>query len=140
MKLAYIFGILKMGNKTIISTAKSPQVIGPYSQAIKVENLIFTSGQIPLDPSSGEIISENFDEQAEQCLKNIKGLILEESLSINHIIKLTVYLTDLSNFDKLNKVFENFFLNIYPARSVVEVSRLPKNSQIEIEAVIYNDN
>ena len=128
-----------MRNKTIISTTKAPRAIGPYSQAIKVENLIFTSGQIPLNPSSGKIVSEDFNEQTEQCLKNIKGIVLEESLSINHIIKLTVYLTDLSNFDKLNKVFENFFLNTYPARSVIEVSKLPKNSQIEIEAIIYND-
>ena len=129
-----------MENKTIISTGKAPRAIGPYSQAIKVENLIFTSGQIPLDPSSGEIVSEDFNEQTEQCLKNIMGIVFEESLSINHIIKLTVYLTDLSNFDKLNKVFEIFFLDTYPARSVIEISKLPKNSQIEIEAIIYNDN
>ena len=93
-----------------------------------------------MDPINGKIVSEDFNEQTEQCLKNIKGIVLEESLSINHIIKLTVYLTDLSNFDKLNKVFEIFFSDIYPARSVVEVSKLPKNSQIEIEAIIYNDN
>ena len=88
-----------MENKTIISTAKVPRAIGPYSQAIKVKNLIFTSGQIPMDPISGEIVSEDFNEQTEQCLKNIEGIVLERSLSINHIIKLTVYLTDLSNFD-----------------------------------------
>ena len=129
-----------MKNSSIISTAKAPQAIGPYSQAIKVENLIFTSGQIPLDPSSGKIISDNFEEQVLQSLNNIRGILLEESLSINHIIKLTVYLVDLSNFDKLNNVFEKYFLNIYPARSVIEVSKLPKNSQIEIEAVCYNDN
>ena len=129
-----------MKNSSIISTAKAPQAIGPYSQAIKVENLIFTSGQIPLDPSSGKIISDNFEDQVLQSLNNIRGILLEESLSINHIIKLTVYLVDLSNFDKLNNVFEKYFLNIYPARSVIEVSKLPKNSQIEIEAVCYNDN
>ena len=129
-----------MKNSSIISTTKAPQAIGPYSQAIKVENLIFTSGQIPLDPSSGKIISDNFEDQVLQSLNNIRGILLEESLSINHIIKLTVYLVDLSNFDKLNNVFEKYFLNIYPARSVIEVSKLPKNSQIEIEAVCYNDN
>jgi len=127
-------------NSNIISTPKAPQAIGPYSQAIKVDNLIFTSGQIPLDPSSGKIISDNFEDQVLQSLKNIRGILLEESLSINHIIKLTVYLVDLTNFDKLNNVFEKFFLNVYPARSVIEVSKLPKNSQIEIEAVCYNDN
>ena len=129
-----------MKNSSIISTTKAPKAIGPYSQAIKIKNLIFTSGQIPLDPSSGNIISDNFEDQVLQSLNNIKAILLEESLSINHIIKLTVFLVDLSNFDKLNDVFKNYFLNIYPARSVVEVSKLPKNSQIEIEAICYNDN
>ena len=128
-----------MKNKIVIKTDKAPKAIGTYSQAIKLDNLIFTSGQIPLNPRSGNIISDNFEDQAVQVLKNIKGILLEESLSINHIIKLTVYITDLTNFDKLNSAFEDFFLGDYPSRSVVEVSKLPKNSQIEIEAIIYND-
>jgi 2-iminobutanoate/2-iminopropanoate deaminase len=126
-------------NKIVIKTDKAPKAIGPYSQAIKLDKLIFTSGQIPLNPRTGNIISDNFEDQAVQVLKNIKGILLEESLSINHIIKLTVYITDLTNFDKLNSIFENFFSGDYPSRSVVQVSKLPKNSQIEIEAIIYND-
>lgn len=128
-----------MKNKIVIKTDKAPKAIGPYSQAIKLDKLIFTSGQIPLNPKTGNIISDNFEDQAVQVLKNIKGILLEESLSINHIIKLTVYITDLTNFDKLNSIFENFFSGDYPSRSVVQVSKLPKNSQIEIEAIIYND-
>ena len=128
-----------MKNKIVIKTDKAPKAIGPYSQAIKLDKLIFTSGQIPLNPRTGNIISDNFEDQAVQVLKNIKGILLEESLSINHIIKLTVYITDLTNFDKLNSIFENFFSSDYPSRSVVQVSKLPKDSQIEIEAIIYND-
>ena len=128
-----------MKNKIVIKTDKAPKAIGPYSQAIKLDKLIFTSGQIPLNPITGNMISDNFEDQVIQVLKNIKGILLEESLSINHIIKLTVYITDLTNFDKLNSIFEIFFSDDYPSRSVVEVSNLPKNSQIEIDAIIYND-
>ena len=122
----------------IITTSKAPKAIGPYSQAIKIDNLIFTSGQIPLDPKTNTIISDNFQEQVKQCLENIQGILNEESLTIHHIIKLTVYLIDLSRFDELNQVFEVFFKDYYPARSAVEVSRLPKDSQVEIEAIFYN--
>ena len=122
----------------IITTSKAPKAIGPYSQAIKIDNLIFTSGQIPLDPKTNTIISDNFQEQVKQCLENIQGILNEESLTIHHIIKLTDYLIDLSRFDELNQVFEVFFKDYYPARSAVEVSRLPKDSQVEIEAIFYN--
>ena len=129
-----------MQNKKIISTLKAPAAIGPYYQAIEINNLIFTSGQIPLDPVSGQIVSDDFSEQALQCLYNIKGILSEQSLSLNHIVKLTVYLIDLSNFEKLNIIFERFFNEKYPARSVLEVSRLPKDVKIEIEAIFYNEN
>ena len=130
-----------MQNKKNIVTNKSPKAIGPYSQAIEVNNLIFTSGQIPLEPVSGQVVSDDFSEQALQCLKNVEGILLDQSLSKDNIIKLTVYLTDLSNFEKLNNVFENFFKNKqFPARSVVEVCRLPKDVKIEIEAICYNEN
>lgn len=125
--------------KVIISTENAPSAIGPYSQAICVEGaLTFTSGQIPLDPSTGNLISEDFEEQAIQTLKNIKYILKERNKTLNDIVKLTVFLTDLSNFDSLNKAFNFFFKGNYPARSVIEVTRLPKNSKIEIEA-IFND-
>jgi len=139
--LDFIYGILIVKNKKIINTENAPKAIGPYSQAIKVNNLLFTSGQIPLNPVSGQIVSNDFSKQTLQCLENIKGILSDQSLSLNHIVKITVYLIDLSNFEKLNIIFESFFKNKqYPARSVVEVSRLPKDVKIEIEAICYNEN
>ena len=127
-------------NKVIISTNKSPKAIGPYSQAINVKGSItFTSGQIPLN-LDGNLVSEDFEKQVCQVLKNINGILEERDRSLSDIVKLTVFLVDLSNFNILNKVFEKYFKNdSFPARSVVEVSKLPKNSQVEIEA-IFNDN
>ena len=127
-------------NKVIISTNKSPNAIGPYSQAINVKGSItFTSGQIPLN-LDGNLVSEDFEKQVCQVLKNINGILEERDRSLSDIVKLTVFLVDLSNFNILNKVFEKYFKNdSFPARSVVEVSKLPKNSQVEIEA-IFNDN
>jgi len=127
--------------KKIISTKNAPKAIGPYSQAINVQGgITFTSGQIPLVPSTGELISENFEDQAIQTLENIKGILVERNKSLDDIIKLTVYIVDLSNFECLNKIFEAFFANKYPTRSVIEVSRLPKDSKIEIEAIFYDEN
>ena len=126
--------------KKIISTQNAPQAIGPYSQAINIGGITFTSGQIPLVPETGNIISENFEEQAIQTLENLKNIILARDRSIDDIIKLTVYLVDLSNFESLNNIFKDFFINTYPARSVIEVSKLPKNSQIEIEAIFSDED
>ena len=127
-----------MKNKKIINTSAAPKAIGPYSQGIIYDNLIFTSGQIPISIKTNDIISDDFNEQAKQVLKNIKGLIESHGSSVNKIIKLTVYLTDLSCFDSLNNTFIDFFKGCdLPARSVVEVSKLPKNSKIEIEAICH---
>ena len=125
--------------KIIISTENSPSAIGPYSQAVCVGGLTFTSGQIPLDPYTGNLVSENFEDQAIQTLENIKGILLERNRTLNDIVKLTVYLVDLSNFNKLNRIFKNFFKDDYPARSVIEVSKLPKNAKIEIEAIFIDE-
>ena len=122
----------------VINIEGAPKAIGTYSQGVRAGNFVYTSGQIPLDPKTNTIISDNFQEQVKQCLENIQGILNEESLTIHHIIKLTVYLIDLSRFDELNQVFEVFFKDYYPARSAVEVSRLPKDSQVEIEAIFYN--
>ena len=124
-------------NKKIINTNKAPEAIGAYSQAIHYNNLLFTSGQIPLIPETGEMISEDIEKQIYQVLYNIEGILLSEGLEINNIIKLTVYLIDLKDFDIVNKIFKNFFKNDFPARSVVQVSKLPKNSKVEIEAICH---
>ena len=126
--------------KVIISTNNSPNAIGPYSQAINVKGgLTYTSGQIPIN-LKGEIVSDDFEEQVVQVLKNIEGILIERNRKLIDIVKLTVFIIDLSNFDKLNKVFELYFEDAcFPARSVVEVSKLPKNSQIEIEAIFHDE-
>ena len=132
--------------KTIISTKNSPAAIGPYSQAINIKGgITFTSGQIPLDLNTGKLVSENFGEQVIQTLDNIRGILKERNCGLSNLIKLTVYLTDLSNFDELNTIFEDYWDEWYdeqtlhyPARSAVEVSKLPKNAQVEIEAIFYD--
>ena len=127
-----------MKNKRIINTSDAPKAIGPYSQGVIYEHLIFTSGQIPINIKTNDIISDDFNKQTKEVLKNLKGLIESQGSSINKILKLTVYLTDLSSFDSLNNIFIDFFKGCeLPARSVVEVSKLPKNSKIEIEAICH---
>ena len=137
--LACIYWNLRIvKSKKIINTSAAPKAIGPYSQGIIYDDLIFTSGQIPINTKTNDIISDNFNEQAKQVLENIKQLIESQGASIDNIIKLTVYMIDLSYFDSLNKIFIDFFKdNNLPARSVVEVSKLPKNSKIEIEAICH---
>ena len=117
-----------------INTKNAPQAIGPYSQAKVIGDLVFTSGQIPLKPD-GSIVSGNFEEESIQVLNNIDEILKAAGSNMGNIIKLTVYLDDLSNFNILNKVFENYFLESFPSRSTVEVSKLPKDARIEIEAI-----
>ena len=117
-----------------INTRNAPQAIGPYSQAKVINNFIFTSGQIPLKVD-GTIVSDNFKLECIQVLDNISEILNASGSNMSNIIKLTVYLTDLKNFSVLNTVFENYFSNSLPARSTVEVSKLPKNVRVEIEAI-----
>ncbi len=124
-----------MDKKIIIQSRKAPKAIGTYSQGIICDNLIFTSGQIPIDPRTNEVVSDIFEKQVEQVLYNLEQILIEAGSSKDKIIKLTVYLTDLSNFNKVNDVFLSFFIDNFPARSLVEVSALPKNVNIEIEAI-----
>ncbi len=117
-----------------VNTKNAPQAIGPYSQAKIVGNLIFTSGQIPLK-ADGTIVLNNFESECIQVLDNIKEILKASGSNMENIIKLTVYLTDLSKFDILNNVFNKYFKDSLPARSTIEVSKLPKNSRVEIEAI-----
>ena len=119
-----------------VKTDKAPQAIGPYSQAKIIGNFIFTSGQIPLK-IDGTMVVDNFEEECIQVLDNLKAILEYSGSGMSNIIKLTVYLTDLSNFNILNKIFEQYFDNLLPARSTVEVSALPKDSRVEIEAIGY---
>ncbi len=117
-----------------INTKNAPQAIGPYSQAKIVGNLIFTSGQIPLK-ADGTIVLNDFESECIQVLDNIKEILKASGSNMENIIKLTVYLTDLSKFDILNNVFNKYFKDSLPARSTIEVSKLPKDSRVEIEAI-----
>lgn len=125
--------------KTEILSPNAPKPIGPYSQAIKVENFIFLSGQIAIDPSSGNIKSNTIEEQTKQIFKNIKEILSQCGYELNNIIKTTIFLKNIDDFPKMNRVYESFFNPPYPARTTVEVSRLPKDALIEIEAVAYRE-
>jgi len=118
-----------------IKTNNAPQAIGAYSQGIAVDQFVFTSGQIGIDPKSGLLISGNFKAEVVQTLNNVKSVIESGGSSIDNLVKLSVFVTDLSNFKLVNEVFADFFKGDYPARSVVEVSALPLNANIEIEAI-----
>ena len=127
------YGTVKMIKK--IKTNNAPQAIGAYSQGIAIDQFVFTSGQIGIDPKSGLLISDNFKAEVIQTLNNVKSVIESGGSNIDNLVKLSVFVTDLSNFKLVNEVFADFFKGEYPARSVVEVSALPLNANIEIEAI-----
>ena len=124
-------------SKSAISTPNAPKAIGTYSQGIRSGNLVFTSGQIPINPQSGELISDDFKAEVHQVLNNLDGVLKGGGSSLQCAVKLTVFLTDLSYFAQVNEVFDVFFPENPPARSALQVSALPMNSRIEIEAIGY---
>lgn len=121
-----------------ISTPKSPAAIGPYSQAIKTGNLIFTSGQIPFT-AEGKLVSADVKEQTFQSLQNLKNILEKAGTGMDNIIKCTVFISDMDQFAQVNEVYQQFFNEPYPARSCVEVARLPKDVKVEIEAIALAD-
>ena len=121
-----------------ISTPKSPAAIGPYSQAIKTGNLIFTSGQIPFT-AEGKLVSSDVKEQTLQSLQNLKNILEKAGTGMDNIIKCTVFISDMDQFAQVNEVYQQFFNEPYPARSCVEVARLPKDVKVEIEAIALAD-
>lgn len=120
--------------KQVIATDKAPAAIGPYSQAIRVGDMIFTSGMIPVIPATGEIV-EGIENQARQALSNVKSLLESQGRSMSDIIKTTVFIKNMDDFAKVNEVYATFFEGDFPARSCVEVARLPKDVLIEVEAI-----
>jgi len=122
--------------KEIISTENAPQAIGPYSQAVKTGNLIFISGQIPLNPSTGDLVSGSIEDEANQVLNNLKSICEAAGYSLEDVVKITIFLTDLSNFASVNEVMKKHFQEPYPARATVEVSGLPLGVNVEIEAIV----
>ena len=118
-----------------IKTNQAPKAIGTYSQGSTIGDLVFTSGQIAIDPASGDLVIDNFKDEVLQVLNNLNAVLEAGGSSINHIIKLTVFIKDISNFQILNNVFSSYFNDNYPSRSVVEVSDLPLGVNLEIEAI-----
>ncbi|MBB3141695.1 RidA family protein [Halomonas sp. THAF12] len=125
-----------MSNKAVINTDQAPAAIGPYSQAIKAGNTVYLSGQIPLDPATMEIVSDDFEAQARQVFTNLKAVADEAAGGLKDVVKLNLYLVDLDNFAIVNGIMEEFFDAPYPARAAVGVKALPKGSQVEAEAVL----
>ena len=119
----------------VISTKKAPAAIGPYSQAIQVGNLVYTSGQIPIDPSTEAFVEGGIKEQTRQSLTNVKAILEEVGLSLANVVKSTVFLADMNDFADMNAVYAEFFAEPYPARSAVAVKTLPKGALIEIEVI-----
>src|SRR5438128_684685 len=121
--------------KKIISTSEAPAAVGPYSQAVRVGSTIYFAGQIPLDPKTGQIISGGIEIQARRVLDNIGAILRSEGLSFENIVKTTIFLTDLADFQTVNEIYAGYFKQAPPARSTVQVSALPKGARIEIEVV-----
>lgn len=120
-----------------IKAKNAPAAIGPYSQAVKVGNLLYISGQIPINPKNGELILEPIEKETEQVLNNLKAIVEEAGGTLSSIVKTTVMLTDMSNFATMNAVYEKIFKNHKPARAAFAVKELPKGVHVEIEAVAY---
>lgn len=121
--------------KTIISTPKAPTAIGPYSQAVLVNGMLFTSGVIPIDPETNTLVEGDVTVQARQAIGNLKNLIEASGSSMDKVVKTTVFIKDMNDFGKINDIYKDFFTSDFPARSCVEVARLPKDVLIEIEAI-----
>ena len=121
--------------KNIISTDKAPLAIGPYSQAVRFDNLLFVSGQIPIEPKSGEILKGNIKEQTKQILENLNSVLTAGGSSLNNVLRTTIFLANLEDYAAVNEMYAQFFDESQPARSTVQVSRLPMDVQIEIDAI-----
>jgi len=121
--------------RSIISTEKAPAAVGPYSQAVRIGDLVYTAGQIPLDPATGTMVSKNIEAQTRQVLHNVSAVLEAAGSGLDRVVKVTVFMTDLGQFAQMNAVYAEFFPDAPPARSAVEVSALPLGAMIEMEAV-----
>lgn len=122
--------------KEIIFTDKAPAAIGPYSQAVKVGNMLYTSGMIPIVPSTGQVVEGDVSAQAEQVLLNLKELLASKGASMEDVVKTTVFIKNMNDFAAINEVYKKYFTANFPARSCVEVARLPKDVLVEIECIV----
>ena len=132
------FQLSKRNKVKIIETDNAPKAIGTYSQAVKVNGFLFISGQIPLDPSTMELV-EGIENQINQVFENINQILKADGMDFSNVVKLSVLLEDLSNFEKVNEIMANIFSKPYPARAAYEVSKLPKGSSVEIETIAFKE-
>ncbi|MBM3887557.1 MAG: RidA family protein [Verrucomicrobia bacterium] len=121
--------------KQIIATDKAPRAIGPYSQAVRAGDLLFCAGQIALDPATGNLVAGGIKEQTERVLENIKAVLASQGIGVEHVVKATVFMTNLADFAAMNEVYAKCFPTNPPARSTVQVAALPKGAQVEIEVI-----
>jgi 2-iminobutanoate/2-iminopropanoate deaminase len=121
--------------KETISTENAPSAIGPYSQAVKVGNFVFCSGQIPIDPATGEFVSEEVTEQTRQVLKNLSAVLEAAGSTLANVVKTTVFLVDMNDFAQMNEVYAEFFSENKPARATVQAARLPRDTRVEIDCI-----
>ncbi len=119
----------------VVKTDKAPGAIGPYSQGIDLGNIIFFSGQVPLIPETGEMASGGIEGQAKQAFENVRGLLESQGLDFSNVVKTTVFLDDMGDFNTVNEIYAQYFVEPYPARSAVEVAKLPKGALIEVEVI-----
>lgn len=131
---------MKSLTKMQVVTKNAPGAIGPYSQAVRVGNFLFCSGQIPLDPETGMVVGDTVEKQTEQVMKNVQGLLGSEGLTTSDVVKTTVFLKNMGEFPKFNETYQKFVQSPYPARSTVEVARLPKDVMVEVECIAVYPN
>ena len=121
--------------KELITAAGAPKAIGPYSPAVKIGNMLFLSGSIPLDPASGQLVEGGIQEQTTRVLENIKGLLAAAGADFNHVVRTTVFMVDLGEFAAMNEIYSSYFTAPYPARSTVQVVKLPRDVRVEIDVI-----
>ncbi len=125
--------------REIIKTSSAPSAIGPYSQAVRAGNMVFVSGQIPIDPATGEFVSDNVAEQTERVLQNLAAVLDAAGSSLKAVVKTTVFLADMNDFTAMNEVYARHFTENFPARATVQAARLPKDARVEIECVALTE-
>ena len=126
-----------MANKEIIKPAGSPPAVGPYNHAVRVGDLLFCAGQIPIDPTSGNLVSGDIKVQTDRVLQNVRAILTDQELTFANVVKSTVFLTNLADFAGMNEIYSKYFTSDFPARSTIQVAALPKGASVEIEVVAH---
>ena len=126
-----------MATKTIIKPAKSPTAVGPYNHAVRVGDLLFCAGQIPLDPATGNLVEGDIRGETDRVLQNVRAILEDQGLTFANVVKSTVFLTDLANFAGMNEIYAKYFTSDFPARSTIQVAGLPKGAKVEIEVIAH---